>query len=104
MLEHPVLRWSHCGTHFEVTTASGSVIADRLVITAGAWAAQLLQQLGLPLRVERKVLTWIDPIDPALFNHGAFPVFLFDDCFLYGFPMIGDQGVKLAVHWKPGQI
>jgi sarcosine oxidase len=94
-LDDPVYQWVHRGTHFEVTTASATVTADKLVITAGAWTSQLLQQLGLPLRVERKVLTWITPIYPALFQPPAFPVFAFSEGFLYDFPAIGDRGVKL---------
>jgi sarcosine oxidase len=101
--DDPVLQWSRHGTHFEVTTASDTVATEKLVITAGAWTLQLLQQLGLPLRVERKVLTWIDPIEPALFQPDTFPVFAFSESFLYGFPAIRGHGVKLGVHWKPGQ-
>jgi sarcosine oxidase len=102
-LDEPVSQWAHRGSHFEVTTASGTVTAERLVITAGAWTTQLLQELGLPLRVERKVLTWIDPLDPGLFQPPAFPVFAFDEGFFYGFPAIEGRGVKLAVHWQRGQ-
>ena len=36
--------------------------ADRLVIAAGPWAPDLLAGLGLPLRVERRVLVWFDPV------------------------------------------
>jgi len=103
LLDDPVLQWSCHGTHFEVTTASGTLTAERLVITAGAWTTQLLQQLGLPLQIQRRVLTWIDPLDPALFRPGALPVFAFSEGFLYGFPAINELGVKLAVHWKPAQ-
>jgi sarcosine oxidase len=103
LLNDPVLQWAHDGGHFEVTTRSVTVYVERLVITAGAWTAQLLKQLGLRLRVERKVLTWIEPLDRALFQSPAFPVFAFSEGFLYGFPAIGERGVKLGVHWKPGQ-
>jgi sarcosine oxidase len=102
-LDEPVLRWSHVGSHFEVTSSTGTFSAERLVITAGAWTTQLLRDLGLPLQVQRKILTWVDPINPALFQPGTFPVFAFGEEFLYGFPAIGDAGVKLAVHLKPGQ-
>ena len=61
LLDDPVLQWSRQGSHFEVTTASSVVAAEKLVITAGAWTAQLLQEMDLPLRVERRVLIWIDP-------------------------------------------
>lgn len=103
LLEEPALGWTPNAGGFEVSTASGSIIAEKLVITAGAWANQLLDELGLPLRVERKVLTWVDPMEPSLFQPDAFPVFVCDENFFYGFPAIGGQGVKLAVHWKPGQ-
>jgi sarcosine oxidase len=102
-LDEPVLRWVHDGDHFAVTTASGTLAAKKLVITAGAWTEQLLRQLGLPLRVERKVLTWIDPIEPALFEPEVFPVFASSEEFLYGFPALGGHGVKLAVHWREGR-
>lgn len=99
----PVSQWARIGDHFEVIAGSERVSAERLVITAGAWTTRLLQELGLPLQVQRKVLTWVDPIDPALFQPGVFPVFASGEEFLYGFPAISNDGVKLAVHWKPGQ-
>jgi sarcosine oxidase len=104
LLDDPVLKWCHRGNHFDLTTASGTVSVEKLVVTAGAWTTQLLQQLGLPLLVERKVLTWVDPIHPALFQPDVFPVFAFSEGFLYGFPAVKEHGVKLAVHWKPGQM
>jgi glycine/D-amino acid oxidase-like deaminating enzyme len=77
------------------------VLADRLVITAGAWAGGLLADLDLPLRVLRKVLVWVDPLEPDLFRPDSFPIFSFGDQFLYGFPNIGGHGVKVAIHWDP---
>lgn len=102
-LDQPVLRWTHEQGHFVLKTASATIHSEKLVITAGAWTTQLLRGLGLPLQVQRKVLTWVDPIDPALFQPGAFPLFAFGEEFLYGFPSINNDGVKLAVHWRPGQ-
>ncbi len=102
-LEDPVWQWSHNGSGFEIRTTSETFFAKKLVITAGAWTTQLLEQLGLPIRVLRKVLVWVDPIEPALFQPGPFPVFGFSEGFFYGFPLHGDDGVKMAVHWRPGQ-
>lgn len=102
-LNTPVLQWSRNQDHFDVVTPYGTAAVEKLIITAGAWSSRLLEQLGLPLRVERKVLTWVDPIEPALFRSELFPVFGLDENFLYGFPAHGDKGVKLAVHWKRGQ-
>jgi sarcosine oxidase len=102
-LDDSVEQWSRVGDHFEVSSSSGTVAAEKLVITAGAWTTQLLRELCMPIQVQRKVLTWVDPINPALFQPGAFPVFAFGEEFLYGFPAIGKDGVKLAVHLRPGQ-
>jgi len=102
-VEDPVLQWIHRGDHFEMATASGVVVAEKLIITSGAWTSKLLQPLGLPLTIERRVLTWVDPIDPALFRPEIFPVFAMSGEFLYGFPAIDGNGVKLAVHWKRGR-
>jgi sarcosine oxidase len=102
-LDNPALRWVRARDHFEIFSATGTVLAERLVITAGAWTTQILAELGLPLRVERKVLTWINPIEPALFQPGVFPVFAYGDEFLYGFPAMGKEGVKLAVHGRSGR-
>ena len=60
--------------------------ADRLVITAGAWAAGIvpsLEELAVP---ERQVLAWLQPEDPSLFTIDNFPVFngLFEEGRYYG--------------------
>jgi sarcosine oxidase len=102
-LDEEVSQWARVGDHFEVTSRSVTVSVEKLVITAGAWTTQLLRELDLPLQVQRKVLTWVDPIEPVVFQPGVFPVFAFGEEFLYGFPAIGKQGVKLAVHLRPGQ-
>jgi sarcosine oxidase len=102
-LDSPAERWVRNNDHFEVVSPSGTVLAERLVITVGAWSGQILQGLGLPLRVQRRVMTWVDPVEPALFRPGIFPVFAYGEEFLYGFPAIGNEGVKLAVHRNSGQ-
>ena len=48
-----------------VTTRRKTYHADRLVITAGPWAGQLLGSLGVPLSVMRQVVLWLRPDDPA---------------------------------------
>jgi sarcosine oxidase len=50
-----VIGWEPDGSGVRVTTATESFTADRLVITTGPWASELLSDLGLPLRVERVV-------------------------------------------------
>src|SRR5262245_37030986 len=46
--EEPALAWEATGDGVTVRTAQGTYAADKLVITAGAWAARALSDLGLP--------------------------------------------------------
>ena len=82
-----------------VQTDRRSIDAGAVVVAAGAWVASLLA--GLPaLRITRQVLAWFAPITPALFTRDRFPVFLIESAYgmHYGFPLIGDRGVKVAKH------
>ena len=88
--------------HVVVETDRGSYAADTLVVTAGAWAADLLQLPWVPLRVLRKSLFWYQPEAAVRRDHaaGSLPCFAFDTPtgFFYGFPAIDDRGVKIAEH------
>jgi glycine/D-amino acid oxidase-like deaminating enzyme len=90
--------WEQDGKQFRIHTPVGTVLAERLVITAGAWSGRLSADLQLPLKVLRKVLVWVKPQRPELFRPDSFPVFSFSDRFLYGSPNIGGKAVKLAIH------
>jgi sarcosine oxidase len=88
------------GRHIVVETGRGPLAAERLVIAAGAWASDLLQLPGLPLRVLRKSLFWYDPADRVAHATGTLPCFAFDAPagFTYGFPALDGRGVKVAEH------
>jgi len=90
------------GGHVVVETDAGSYAADRLVVTAGAWAADLLKLPSLPLKVLRKSLFWYRPEAAAAVDYkaGHLPCFAFDGPtgFFYGFPAIDVRGVKIAEH------
>ena len=85
-----------------MTTAAGTYTAGRLVICPGAWAPELLADLGLPLTVERQVMYWFQPDGGvAPFAPDRQPVWIHgaaDGLQLYGFPAIDgpDGGVKAA--------
>jgi sarcosine oxidase len=87
-----------------VTTERGSYEAARLVIAAGAWAPELLRDLGLPLTVQRNVLYWFQPVDGrAAFLPGRCPIYIWeaeDGSSFYGFPALPGSpgGVKVALH------
>jgi monomeric sarcosine oxidase len=73
--------------------------ANRLVITAGAWAASLLAELNVALSVRRKSLFWF-ATDSSAYNAGSCPVFLFElpHGVFYGFPKLDERGLKIAEH------
>ena len=85
--------WSWTGDRFVVRTSAGTFMAARLIVTAGAWVSRILTDLALPLQVLRKVLVWVNPL-----RDQSFPVFASANDFFYGFPNIGGEGVKLAIH------
>lgn len=85
----------------EVTTCHGSYGADKLVVTPGAWAPQMLPEMRLPLSIERMIFYWISPeyTDEApceAWSHDQHPVYVEDthgNGQIYGFPATdGPQG------------
>lgn len=96
----PVLGWEARagGEGVVVTTARGRYEAARLVLTAGAWMADLaplLRGLAVP---ERQVLAWLQPMQPALFTPERFPVFNLEvpEGRYYGFPVVDVPGFKFG--------
>jgi sarcosine oxidase len=95
-----VLNWSAEGQGVRVETANGTYLADRLVVTAGPWASQVLVDLGLPLQVNRVVNVHFEPRQPERFAADRFPVFVMEvpEGHYYGIPFIAGQGVKIGRH------
>ena len=73
-----VRSWStdSSGEGVVVETGTGTYEAERLVISAGPWASELLPELKLPLEVTRQVLFWFEPEDITSFRPESFPVFI----------------------------
>lgn len=94
------------GGGVEVTTGADRYGADRLVISAGAWAPELLAAYEFPIRVERQVMYWFEPeISPELpyerWASPEHPVYIEEtdgNREFYGFPMTDgpDGGIKCA--------
>jgi sarcosine oxidase len=95
-----VRRWRTDGRGVSVETDQGTFSADRLVITAGAWAGEFLDSLNIPLRVLRKALFWYEANTPAYHVNAGCPCFLFETLggMFYGFPQTNELGLKLAEH------
>jgi sarcosine oxidase len=93
------------GAHPVVGTDEARIVADRLIVAAGAWVKRLLPALLLPVRVTRQQVLYFRPANPAPFQIGKFPVFIHkgegeDDAF-YGMPDFLGLGVKAARHAGP---
>jgi sarcosine oxidase len=93
--------WSETPAGVEVRTAHGSHSAGALVISAGSWAGSLLEDLALPLRVERRVVNWFAPVRSAgALRAGHCPIVLWEhvpEKMFYTTPDTG-HGVKAALH------
>ncbi|HZH61792.1 MAG TPA: N-methyl-L-tryptophan oxidase [Metabacillus sp.] len=94
------------GEGVRVVTSSGTYEAGKIVISAGAWAPNLLKDLGVSLQVERHIQMFFEPkngIEP--FRVGNHPIYIWeadDGVQLYGFPStgIGAEGAKIAFFRK----
>jgi len=74
-----IVSWKPTQSGVLVETVSETYEAERLVVSAGAWAPKLLADLGLPLEVTRQILFWFDPkggIEPFLPDR--FPIFIWE--------------------------
>ncbi len=92
--------WRAVADGVEVTTDRETWSAKRLVITAGAWAGQMLSGLGVNFEVVRKSLYWhAAETEQYDVDRGA-PGFIYETPMgnFYGFPAIDRLGVKAAEH------
>lgn len=99
--EVPMKHWAPTADGFEILLADGERITSRrLVLSLGAWFKEVLETLGVPIRVTRNVQAWFSPATAA-FRAPRFPAFLVDRADLpaplYGFPDFG-EGMKIAFH------
>jgi monomeric sarcosine oxidase len=95
-----VVSWTADAAGVVVETATDRHRADRLVITAGAWASGLLADLGISLVPRRKHLHWYASDDPRYRADNGCPCFFCETPagLFYGFPDIDGGGIKVAEH------
>jgi sarcosine oxidase len=81
-----------------VTTRASRYRARKLVVTAGPWARTLLPKLRDLAVPERQVMLWTQPLRPALFEIGRFPVFYMEapEGRFYGFPAHESAAFKIG--------
>ncbi|ACZ37629.1 N-methyl-L-tryptophan oxidase [Sphaerobacter thermophilus] len=103
----PVTAWEALpGGAVRVRTARGTYEAERLVLTAGAWASRLVKELQGLAVPERQVLIWMQPRRPELFTPERFPVFNMEvpEGHFYGFPVYGIPGFKFGLYHHLGEV
>lgn len=108
----PIERWRPLDmadpeSPIEIVTGHGAVVANRLVLTAGAWNTDFVRRLRLSLRVTRQVMMWFRPRARAeAFEPDALPVWMWERAwqdFHYGFPNLGN-GFKLGNHHPTAEV
>jgi len=93
-----VLEWDWSESGVRVRTDRGTVEAERLVLTAGAWSQEVARLPPGLVGAVRQALAWLQPARPELFQPPRFPVFnlALDGEHFYGFPAFGIPGLKLG--------
>ena len=94
-----VRAWRTDGRGVIVTTDRAEYAAERCIITAGAWAGQLLGELGIPLTIRRKALFWYET-DDRVYGEPGCPCYFYEtpEGNFYGFPPTDGFGLKVAEH------
>lgn len=95
-----VNEWRADGAGVTVQAGNDRFTADRLVITSGAWASSVLDELNLPLKILRKSMFWYATDSPHHTAAQGFPGFFYEEPegMFYGFPASGSGGLKVAEH------
>ena len=95
-----VRSWKPHGDAIRLQLDDGEIDAARLIVTAGAWARDLLADVGVPLEVVRKPLYWFDAPEAVYGERPGGPGFIFEtgEGNFYGFPFVAGQGLKCAEH------
>ncbi|HVA49364.1 MAG TPA: N-methyl-L-tryptophan oxidase [Pirellulales bacterium] len=98
--DRAVVAWRGEGPSVAVQTDREEIRADRLLITAGPWAGDLLADFAVRLTVLRKPVFWLATRDDAYLAQRGAPCFLYElpSGIFYGIPQTDERGVKVAEH------
>jgi sarcosine oxidase len=82
-----------------VVTAETTYVCRRVIVCADAWTNDVVADLdwSVALTVTLEQVTYFEPPDPAPFQPGRLPLWIWmDDPSYYGFPCYGENTVKAA--------
>lgn len=93
-----VVSWEVRNKRVSVRTDRGTYRARKMIVTAGAWARNVVPELHRVAVPERQVVIWTQPLRPELFTPATFPVFNLQapEGRFYGFPVHGVPGFKIG--------
>lgn len=99
LTDRAIVSWQADGSGIVVRTDRETLCADALVICTGAWAGQMLANIGVRFEVRRKPLFWFETLDEA-YRKEHCPAFLYElpQGIFYGTPQLDADGVKVAEH------
>ena len=100
-----VLEWDETENGVRIRTDRGTVEADRIVLTAGAWSDDVARLPAGWLKAVRQALAWFQTTRSELFTPERMPVFnlIIGGEHFYGFPAHGIPGVKLGRYERQGE-
>jgi sarcosine oxidase len=100
-----VLEWDETESGVRVRTDRGTLEAEHLVLTAGAWSQDVARLSGGSVKAVRQALAWFQPSRPEHFTPERMPVFnlVVEGDHFYGFPAHGIPGVKLGRYERQGE-
>ena len=95
-----VIGWRAQSQDVTVTTDCASYTAAKLIVSAGAWTNQILQELYIPLRILAKHLHWYASEHAGFRAEEGAPTFFYElpEGYFYGFPRIDNRGLKIGEH------
>ncbi|AWT59831.1 MAG: Monomeric sarcosine oxidase [Candidatus Moanabacter tarae] len=97
-----VLSWKSEGNKVLVETERRNLTADRLILTAGSWSVRTLLDIGIEIKILRKVSLWYLGSGVENYRREVFPCFCIGigsgSKFIYGFPVTDNWGLKVAEH------
>ena len=97
-----VIGWEKQSKFYKVETDKNNYFAEKLIFSSGAWIKNLVPSLKLPVKIERQVLFWFDPIKyKDKFHYSNMPNTGWDldnGMEFYTQPNIENKGFKVAMH------